>query len=251
MNLSDCQLIKSEIGEYIPTEILEPNSLERHNKYPFISFVQKEVYYYKDSDGKIFKKTITNNKSTGKDIRLRERYNLLKNNKFGQEVNNNLLPIIDNPINVICKENKKNKSIKFPKKKIESNKKYKPIEDIINNNNKVSHKNNEFKKSTYIPTFINKQLEEESKLPNFKIIIKNLPVYYSIKDIDYILRERLVKFGEIKKLKLFKNNNDNSDNLIKDICFLEFQSMKNTIKLYESSEKIIIDNSILLIEKAK
>lgn len=248
MNFDDCQLIKSEIGKFISTDILEPDPIKRHEKYPFVNEVQQEIYYYKNPDGKIFKKTITNCKSSAKNVRLKERYNLFKSNPFGQSSSNKLEPVFDNLI-----------GIEYPKKKNKSTLPQRNISSTSDNNyipaklaEKVTkdEKDKDFKKSEYIPSFITKQLEEESKLPQFRLIIKNLPTYYSIKDMDYILRDRLRKFGSIKKLKLIKNT-DSSENLIKDICFLEFESMKQTIQFYENKERIIIDNSILLVEKVK
>jgi len=252
MNFDDCQLLNSEIGKYISTHILEPDLIERHKKYPFIDEVQNEIYYYKKPDGKIFKKTITNCKSTGKNVRLKERYNSFKTCPFGQNSINKLEPSYDNPINIEYPK-KKSKFVQ-PTRNLSSvpNNKYIPdkiIDKSISCNSK-NIKDNDFKKSQYIPSFISIQLEEESKLPQFRLIIKNLPTYYSIKDMDYILRDKLSKFGDIKKLKLIKNR-DSSENLIKDICFLEFQSMKQTIHFYESKERIYIDNSVLLVEKLK
>lgn len=248
MNFDNCELLKSEIGEYITTDILEPDPIKRHEKYPFVDEVQIEIYHYKSSDGKIFKKTITNCKSSAKNVRLKERYNSFKANPFGQSCINNLEPSFDNIIGVEYSK-KKTKTVQSSKNlSFTPNNRYVPSK--LSDNNVKKQKENDFKKSEYIPSSISKQIEEESKLPQFRLILKNLPTYYSLKDMDYILRDKLSKFGTIKKLKLIKNTNS-GENLIKDICFLEFQSMKQTIQFYESKQRIVIDNSILLVEKVK
>ena len=253
MDFSTFEIIEEKVGKYISTTVLEPDPVMRHQKYPFIDEIQQNIYIYKKPDGKLIKRTLTNNKSTAKSMRLKERYNNFK--PFGLEKELNLIPTIDNEIFITKSYDNTNIKPNTTTKNITDNndtKLYIVDKNKIIEQNFNSHTdyNNEFKKSGYIPEFMNEKLKEQINIPYFKLVLKNIPTYYSVKDMEIIIKNTFKKFGDIKKIKLLKNFND-ENKLIKDICFLEFEFLTDAQKLFESNEKFIIDNSVLLIEKSK
>ena len=240
MNFANYELLNHDKGEYIDTKILEPDIIKRHVKYPFINAVQTEIYMYKKTDGNIIKRTVVNHKISDKNTRLQERYNNFI--PFGKAINQTMIPLIDNHIIVNKIIKTCDKSTKKTTKNIQ---KYKPLHTNITTNN---HIDTEFKPSEYIPSHIKKKLIENIDIPYFKLIIKNLPTYYDKKEMENHLRNTFSKFGPIKYIKILCNN-DSSDNLIKDISFIEFEFMTDALKLITSKDRFIIDNSVLLIEK--
>lgn len=231
LDTNNLTLIKSEKSNWMKTEELEPDSYKRFHKYPFISEIMTEVYFYKKQDGKEIKKTITHHKKTTLDKRKEERYNQFKNNKI---VNNDCIRTFDKEISVQTKELISNKN----KKVSETKSTY-----TLNKNYETKTTQNTGSTDLYIP----KNLKNiENKSLNF--IIKNLPIYYDKKELHSILNDLFQSYGLINKISLITNKITKQ---LKDIAFIEFCSLSSKKNILNPSEKLIIDNSILLVEKAK
>ena len=83
---------------------------------------------------------------------------------------------------------------------------------------------------------------------DLNFIIKNIPIYYTKKELQSILKDIFQPYGLINKVSLVTDKNTKQ---LKDIAFIEFCSLSGKKNLMNPSEKIIIDNSILSIEKVK
>ena len=231
LDTNNLTLIKFEKSNWIKTEELEPDCYKRFQKYPFISEIMTEVYFYKKQDGKEIKKTITHHKKTRLDRRKEERYNQFKNNKI---VNNDSIRTFDKEISVQTKELNSNK-----KKKVTDTKStYK-----LNNNYETKSTQNTESTDLYIPKNL-KNIENNS----LNFIIKNLPIYYNKKELQSILNDLFQSYGLINKISLITNKTTKQ---LKDIAFIEFCSLSSKKNILNPSEKIIIDNSILSVEKVK
>lgn len=235
------KLLSHTQTEFIPVEDIIKDSLIRHQKYPFIDFIKTEIFIYENIDGKHIKKTIEHRKSTAKSLRLKERYTNFK--PFGKELEKKKNPIIDDEININLSKKLKTDEFKIKNKNITyKNTNYTPQH--------INIKKTEFKKSNYVPSSLLQKVKENENISVFKLIIKNIPTYYKKTEIEPILKNMLNKFGPVKNIKIL-NDKTNSKNYIKDLAFIEFLYMTDTLKLLNSNEKLIIDNSILLIEKCK
>ena len=215
LDTNNLTLIKSEKSNWMKTEELEPDSYKRFHKYPFISEIMTEVYFYKKQDGKEIKKTITHHKKTTLDKRKEERYNQFKNNKI---VNNDCIRTFDKEISVQTKELISNKN----KKVSETKSTY-----TLNKNYETKTTQNTGSTDLYIPKNL-KNIENKS--------------------LNFIIKNLFQSYGLINKISLITNKITKQ---LKDIAFIEFCSLSSKKNILNPSEKIIIDNSILLVEKAK
>ena len=83
----------------------------------------------------------------------------------------------------------------------------------------------------------------------FFIILKNLPTYYTKIDMIYKIKEYFCKFGEIKFVNVLTDKYKMDK--IRDIAFIDFVYASDSIKALESTERFIIDSSIIEKQKVK
>lgn len=232
LDTNNLTLIKSQKSNWIKTEQLEPDSYKRFKKYPFTSEVMTEVYFYKKQDGKEVKKTITHHKKTSLDRKKEERYNQFKSNKI---TNTDSIRTFDKEISIQTKDiqsNNKNKKLS------ESKATY-----TLNKNYETTKKQNTEINDLYIPKNLKKL---ENTCLNF--IIKNIPIYYNKKELQSLLNDLFKSYGLINKISLVT---DKTTKNLKDIAFIEFCTLFSEKNILDNSEKKIIDNSILSVEKVK
>ena len=231
LDTSNLILINFEKSDWIKTDQLEPDSFKRFQKYPFISEIMTEVYFYKNQDGKEIKKTITHRKKTALDIKKEERYNQFKNSKA---FNHDSIRTFDKEISIQTKNTDSNKDKNLSKSKTTY---------TLNKNYETKTNQNTETNDLYIP----KNLKNlENTCLNF--IIKNIPIYYNKKELQYLLNDLFKSYGLINKISLVT---DKTTKKLKDIAFIEFCSLFSGKNILDNSEKKIIDNSILSIEKVK
>lgn len=221
------KLISQKITDYIPIEQHEPDNHIRFQKYPFISFIKIEENVYETPTGKIKKQKIEHRAKTAKDVRLENRYKLLKQNS--SLLNNTNITKIDEEVTI--EKTTPKEPVRITNKK-HSSKKYN-VDVNASLSSTLEYKPN---------VNLNKFLPKSTTL-----IVKNIPMYYSKNQLKKILTPMFSSFGDIKKLNFITE----SDKIIKDIAFLEYYNTSDAEKVLSSTERFIIDNSILDIEKSK
>ena len=131
------------------------------------------------------------------------------------------------------------------------------IDETFNFNIKKIDKNNKFKVYQPGDKFINK-LSNKNKIyrpPNLKskneelysIIIKNIPNTYNCTSIQNYLKQIFSKYPSFIRLKVIKDRKTNGNS---GIAFCDF-SDNNCISKIINGERIIIDHSVLYIERKK
>ena len=221
-------VVSENMGEFINIDKFEPNPFLRKTNYPLVSQIKIDTIKYKDENNKIHIKKVTTKRYSGNRNVIKRRLNM---KKFGDALNSN-----DDGITTVGEEVKIEmvncKNIDKPL-----------IENIDCFNNQTEEK------KYYKPTkfSIDNTKNSETKNVEYKVLLRNIPTDYSIKEMSNIIKDNLNDFGLIKSIRLMKDKYNSL--LIRDIAFVEFFYKKDMDNLLNSGKRIIIDNSIIDFEK--
>ncbi len=258
-DISNLPLIKSEISDYMPIEEYEKDKTIRSRKYPYVTHIKVEKYFYKKPDGKSVTKTITSKKLHGKKSMIDRRYKI---KPFGQALSGNdgvttigaevfieKPGIVSNKNNFLAKSNRKNvpsyssvmKTFRPSSINLDKFKNFKEFQG--NTSSEIG-----FTKNSFIPSKLKSKLAENLGLEKFSIIIKNIPMGTEVRDMEHQLRRMFKSYGDIERLKVLSDKNDR--NMCRDIAFLDFVYPSDANNLLNSGERFVIQHFILNLEKS-
>ena len=229
--------------DFIEIEKIEPDPDIRRLKYPHVTHQKKTIMTYVIDNKKIIK-ILKTNKLIGKKNIIHRRLNLKYfGNSLESDVGNTTLDKnqmfmhknINKYDNIINNTNNNPKNF-FGFTKFKHN------EKEIKNEQKI----NPIKINKYNPNIIKNNLDMNSN--NFSIIIKNFPNDISCNNLEQQLKNIFKVFGPIYKIKILY---DKYTKKIKDIAFIDFYNTEDADKVLNSTQKFIIESSVLFIEKSK
>lgn len=259
IDLSKCTLIKSEINDYIPIKQFEKDPFIRSEKYHNVTHIKIEKYIYKKPNGGTITKTVTKKKKKRFGNNLFGAAKPTTSNPFPNEgtTSEGAEVFIESPKTFIKNSNsnfKKNTTTKLPsfsssmkafKPSLKNLDKFKNFDNFKGPN---IFQNTGFTK-TFVPSALKSKMADNMGLENFSIVIKNVPSEYDIRDIEFKLRNMFRSFGEIERLKVLSDKNDNT--LSRDIAFLDFIYPSDAINILKSTERFVIEHNVLNLEKSK
>ena len=220
-------VVSKKLGEFIDIHKYEPNPFIRKVKYPLIVQIKTDIIKYKDANNKIHTGTVVTKKYSAPKKILKRKLHM---KKFGDALRSNE----DNfaTIGEMVK-------MEMVNKKDDDTIAIRNIDDIINNIQPTQS----YKPVKVFAPNETTNIEKEE----YKLLLRNIPTEYSIQEMSSILKSHLKEYGLIKSIRLMKDKYNTL--LIRDIAFIEFFYKKDMDKLLNSNKKIIIDNSIINLEK--